>query len=247
MGEELAQLRGKRLSVFVDEKTVLAVGDAFGGAAVTDNDRSGVRSGGFANDEAVGVEGRREEKEVCASVPCAELIPVGDRTCKNHAAVQAERCAVLHDFIYITAAADKDHSEIRVLSGEFSESVEDDFETFVPHEAADEEEARNILRKIETCSHFADEFCRNLLVRQIDAVRHHDVIAFVAKRTEIFAGAFADGPDLIACIHVADDCLDRTLLQDLAVDRIRDIDVVLGVPGEDQREIHRFRQSFCHD
>ena len=63
-----------------------------------------------------------------------------------------------------------------------------------------------------------------------------------ASAAEIFTGAAADGPHFVACADIPDKSVDCAFPEMLAADSIGDIDIILSVPCQDQRQIHRFMQ-----
>ena len=73
-------------------------------------------------------------------------------------------------------------------------------------------------------------------MRKIYAVRHNDIFALETDGSEILACTLADSPDLIACVHIAQQGLKGTFLQKPAFDSVGYVDVVFCVPCQHQRK-----------
>ena len=150
MFRELLKCRSKRLCVFIDEKTVSSVCNSFGCTAVPDNYRCCITCCGFSYNKTVCVKCRREEEEIGARIPGAELLSPGDRAGEEYLLFETELLRICSDLSLISASADENHAKINSLMIHLGKSIKNDPEAFVPHKSSYEEVARNIMRQIVT-------------------------------------------------------------------------------------------------
>ena len=234
--QQLPEAGGQGGGVLLDEEAGDAVRHILGGAAAPDQHGGEAAGGGFPDHEAVGIEGGGEEEEVCPAVPGPEGLPVPDAAGEEAAVREAQLLRVLPDVGLVHAAAQEDHPEGLVPEG--CQGVQNDADALVPHEAAHKEEAGDIFRQVIRSGDGPDFLRRQAAPGQVHAVGHHQVVSLIAQRPEVFPGAVADGPDLVAGADVLHQGADGALLQEPAPDGLGNVDVELRVVGEDDGGVY---------
>ena len=209
---DLFEQRGHGGGVFLDEEAVAAVGDILGGTAPGDQDAGEAAGRGLPDDQPVRIEGGGEEKEVGAAVPRADHVTVIGGRDEKDLVVQQKLVTVGFDLGAVGALADKNHAEIAAAVLQRLHRVENDAQALVPHDAPDEQEHRHTLRQVETRADGMGFFRLDPSGGKVHAVGHDDIIARIAERTQIFARAAADRPDLVAGGDVLHQRADRGLL-----------------------------------
>ena len=229
-----------RFGGFADQKPVPSVRNALRGAAVLDQHaRKPVRRR-LAHHDAVGIEGGGEEEQIACGVYGAQRFAVADRADELAFLVERQAVHVVLDLPAVESVADEHRRKALARVLQHAQRVEDDPLSLVPHHAPDEQIGREIRIEAVRSAHLVHGVRARAAFRHVDAVRHHEIVALVADRAQVFARALADHPDVVAGGNVVHDDLQRRVLNELQLDRLAHVDVELRVIGEDQRHIARF-------
>ena len=123
---KLCKQRCHGVCVFFDQKSVFAIRDILSSAAAAHKDACQFTGCRLAHDKAVRVERRWEQEQIGPAVPRPNDIAVVFGRGKEHTVRKAKFVGVGHDLIFVSAAADEDHTERMAAVLKFFECVERD-------------------------------------------------------------------------------------------------------------------------
>ena len=189
----------------------------------------------FPDDDAVGVEGRREEKEIRPGEVGAQEIPVADGSREDQAVRKANLFPVPDHLVLFGSVADKDHPEVVSLFPDAFQGVQDQPHALVPHHASDKEinghACRQIMESVDLCCLFR----RNASPGKVHAVFHHRILALVAHASEVLSRPSAYDPHVVGSRDVFDEEHARGVAHHVAFDVFGKLDIECSVIGQDHR------------
>ena len=241
------------LSRLIDDKAVAVIRDPLGRAGIPDQDTGQPAGRRLADDQAVGIKGRREQKEVRPGIPGPELVAVIDRPGKNalcrpaFAAHKPQLPRPALQQLPVRPLADKDHAEVLSLVRQHLQGVQDDRKTLVGDQAANIEPYRHPVRQIIALRDLFHLLLIDAASGKIHPVGHDPVIPLKAQRLQALPCAPADHPDIVTGLDVFDHGPDPLLGDRPDLHLPAQVDVIFRVISKNDRGAGRLAQDPGHD